>query len=317
MTLALRVSAMRWECDGILALSLRSRDGAPLPGYEPGAHVDLTLAPGLVRSYSLLDGNSGRAALEYRIGVALDAKSRGGSLRVHRHLRPGDVLESTTPRNNFPLSEGSPFTQLVAGGIGVTPLLAMAERLSAQGRAWRMQWCVRDRDHLPFQDWLSRHAEYVDLHVDAEAGGVWSGWNDLVTSLPAGSHLYCCGPAPMLAAYEAATRTIDPDRVHLEHFAAKLPPPRADDRTLTVRLARTGATVIVASDQTILDALMASGLQAPHSCLQGVCGACETRVIEGTPDHRDLVLSPAERARGETMMICCSRALTPELVLDL
>ncbi|MCV0438751.1 MAG: PDR/VanB family oxidoreductase [Hydrogenophaga sp.] len=316
-SLVLRVTALEWQAEGILSLRLRAKDGAVLPSYEPGAHIDLTLAPGLTRSYSLLDGCPGPEPASYRVGVALDVRSRGGSAHVHRELRPGDVLVASAPRNHFPLVETAPFTQLVAGGIGITPMIAMAERLSALGRAWRLRWCVRDLDHLPFGDWLAQHADRIDLHVDARDGGVWNGWTALVQGLPGDAHLYCCGPSPMLAAYEDATRNLDPARVHLERFGADLPPPDTSGTVFQVRLARDGRCIAVAPEQTILDALQSAGIDVPCSCLQGVCGACETRVLDGLPDHRDLVLSEAERERGDTMMICCSRARSPELVLDL
>jgi ferredoxin-NADP reductase len=315
--ISLRVIALEWQAEGIVSLRLCAEDGASLPPYEAGAHIDLTLAPGLTRSYSLLDGCPGPAPRSYRVGVALDARSRGGSLHVHRHLRPGEVLAASAPRNHFPLMEDAPYTQLVAGGIGVTPLIAMAERLSALGREWRLRWCVRDLEHLPFGEWLTQHIDRIDLHVDARDGGVWNGWDALVEGLPDGTHLYCCGPSPMLAAYEDATRNLDSARVHLERFGAELPPPDADGAVFQVRLARDGRCIAVAPGQTILDALKGAGIDTPSSCQQGVCGACETRVLGGIPDHRDLVLSNAERERGDTMMVCCSRARTPELVLDI
>jgi vanillate O-demethylase ferredoxin subunit len=319
--LRMQVRAMTWEAEGVLRLDLQALGGGPLPGYEPGAHVDLTLAPGLTRSYSLIDGNPGPAPELYRVGVGLEAGSRGGSRHVHQRLRPGDTLPASPPRCRFLLIEDSPFTQLIAGGIGITPLMAMAERLHALGRPWRLLWCVRSRARLPFRDWLARHAAQVDLHVDDEQGGPWGGWSALLLALPEGAHAYACGPAPMLAAYEAAAAgVLPPAQVHLERFAAAGPEPavpQTDDSSFHVHLARSGQRILVRGDQTVLQALQAHLPDLPHACLQGVCGQCETRVLDGVPDHRDQVLTPSERASGQTMMPCCSRAASPELVLDL
>ncbi|MBX3608869.1 MAG: oxidoreductase [Hydrogenophaga sp.] len=317
MELSLRVMAIEWQAEGILSLRLQAAGGAPLPGYSAGAHLDLHLAPGLVRSYSLIDGYPGDAPTAYRVAVALDARTRGGSRHVHEKLRVGEWVRASLPRNHFALVEDSPFTQLVAGGIGITPLMAMADRLQALGRAWRLRWCVRSEDQLPFRDWLQRHASHIDLHIDARDGGVWAGWSGLIDGLPVGAHIYACGPAPMLVAFEQATQALASSQVHLERFGAAPPPPQAGDAVFTVRLQRSGRTVTVAPEQTVLEALQAVGMDPPSSCLQGVCGACETRVLAGVPDHRDLVLSEQERARGDTMMICCSRAKTTEIVLDL
>lgn len=318
-TVPLQVKAMAWEAEGVLLIDLQSADGGPLPSYAPGAHLDLTLAPGLTRSYSLIDGNPGPSPTLYRLGVGLDPGSRGGSLHVHQRLRPGDRLAASAPRNGFPLDEHSPFTQLVAGGIGITPLMAMAERLAALGRPWRLMWCVRSRARLPFRDWLASHADRVQLHVDDEHGAPWSDWPALLAALPGGAHAYCCGPAPMLAAYEAAVAGVLPSaQVHLERFgAADTGAETSGGEAFHVVLARSGQRVPIRADQTVLQALQATLPDLPHSCLQGVCGQCETRVLAGVPEHRDQVLSAAERASGQTMMLCCSRALTPELVLDL
>jgi ferredoxin-NADP reductase len=318
LELQLRVAALAWEAEDVLRVDLRALDGSPLPSYEPGAHVHVTLAAGLTRSYSLIDGNPGLAPTRYRIGVALDARSRGGSSHVHRQLRPGQIVTASTPRNHFPLVEASPFTQFVAGGIGITPLMAMAERLESIGRPWRLLWCVRTRARAPFLDRLERHAGKVELHVDAERGGPWTGWSTLIDALPAQAHVYCCGPAPMLEAYEAAASVLDPDRVHLERFAAAPATIHAQaGGAFVVHMAKTGKSVQVGAQQSVLDALLAEQPGLPHSCLQGICGVCETRVLDGIPDHRDSVLSKEERASNQTMMICCSRARTAELVLDL
>lgn len=308
---ALMIRSIAREAEGLWSFELVATDGAPLPDYAPGAHLDLHLPGGLVRQYSLTNPSDGR---RYVLGVARDRASRGGSRWLHEQARPGDVIQASAPRNTFPLDEDAPLSVLVAGGVGVTPLLAMARRLEALGRPWRLHYAVRDRGVAAFLDQFEGMAGETALHVDADAGGLID-VAAVVAGAPADARLYCCGPAPMIAAFEAAAAGRDPTHVRVESFVAAAP--RADDGGLTVELARSNLTLHVAPDETILDAVLAAGVAAPFSCRNGVCGTCETRVLAGEPDHRDMILSEAEKQAGQSLMICCSRARSPSLTLDL
>jgi vanillate O-demethylase ferredoxin subunit len=314
--LRLRVRAMSWEAEGILGLELvPAQPGSALPVVAAGAHVDLQLADGMVRSYSLTNpGETHR----WCVAVNRDAASRGGSRWIHESLRPGALLEARGPLNHFALDEAAPHSVLIAGGIGITPLLAMARRLTALGRPWTLHYAARTRAQMAFVDELqplaARGGAMLDLRADQE-GDPPLDLRAIVATLPAGAHVYACGPAGLLDAFEAATAALPPERVHLERFANVRA--AASDGGFTVVLARSGQRVPVQPGQTVLDAVRAAGVEPMYSCREGVCGTCETRVLRGTPDHRDLVLGDAEKAAGDRMMICCSGALTPELELDL
>jgi ferredoxin-NADP reductase len=228
--------------------------------------------------------------------------------------RVGQTFEIGGPRNNFPLVEDAPHTVLIAGGIGITPIWCMAQRLKEIGASFEVHYAVRTRADAAFLDELERMAPRLKLHVDAEA--------ERFLDVPAitraaapDAHLYCCGPAPMLEAFEAATSGRPDALKHVEYFSAPELTPL--EGGFVVVLAKSGREFAVQAGSTILETLRAAGLNVPASCEQGVCGTCETRVLEGVPDHRDLLLTPAEKASNQTMMICCSGALTDRLVLDL
>lgn len=307
---------MVWEAEGILGIELVPMTAdRPLPAAQPGAHVDLHLDSGCVRSYSLTNpGESDR----WTLAVNLDPASRGGSKWIHEALRPGATLQVGGPRNHFPLHEAAAHSVLIAGGIGVTPLLAMARRLAALGKPWTMHYATRSRAKMAYADTLcelaGRSGARLDLRCDHE-GDAPLDLPAIVAALPEGAHVYACGPAGLLAAFEAATAGLARERVHLEHFASTQQ--AATEGGYTVKLARDGRSVPVAQGQSILDALIGIGLHPAHSCREGTCGSCETRVVEGTPDHRDEILTDAERAEGTRMMICCSGSKSPLLVLDL
>lgn len=310
--LNVRLRQITYAGPGVLTFEFQAAEGGGgLPDFSPGAHIDVHLGGGLVRQYSLTNA-PGEA--RYVIGVARDRASRGGSTWLHDKARPGELFSISAPRNAFPLDERASRSVLIAGGIGATPLLAMARRLQALGRAWTLHYAVRSASEAAFLAEFEALGGDVRLHADAEQGGLLD-VGGIVRTTPAEAHLYCCGPAPMLAAFREAAAGRNPATVHFESFEAAAP--QAGDADLTVELARSGRTIAVDSDQTILEALEAAGVEVVSSCRNGVCGTCETRVLEGEPDHRDLILSDAEKAAGDTMMICCSRAKTPRLRLDL
>jgi tetrachlorobenzoquinone reductase len=310
--LKLRVASFIRETDTITAIELRSPDGELLPPFEAGSHIDLHLPSGLMRSYSLVNPQSERH--RYLLGVARAKDGRGGSSYVHERLRVGDVLDVESPRNLFRLHESEAPAVLIGGGIGITPLISMAARLTRLGRDWTLNYAVRTRSEAAFLPILETYGTRVTLHCDDERGGVLN-LKVIIRSAAAGAHFYCCGPAPMMRAFDDLTKTIQPERIHVEHFS----PPNevAVENQYVVELAKAGKTFVVPRGQTILETLTNAGFDLPHSCQQGICGACETRVIAGIPDHRDAVLSPAERAANQTMMICCSGSRSEKLILDI
>ncbi|MEX0870934.1 MAG: PDR/VanB family oxidoreductase [Aquisalimonadaceae bacterium] len=315
--LDVRVEAISVEAESIKSYDLRPVTVDELPPFQAGAHINVHLGNGLTRSYSLLNSQSERH--RYVIGVNLDAKSRGGSSYMHASVGVGDVLEITPPRNNFPLIETAEHSVFIAGGIGVTPMLAMVQRLHDLGRSWQLIYCARSRRHAAFVDRLAELGPEAQanilLHFDEDQNGRALAMNNLIAGIGPGPQYYCCGPGSMLAAFKEATTSQPPDHVHVEYFAGSEAP--SSEGGFTVVLARSGDRVDVPPGSTIIEALQAAGVVVPTVCLQGVCGTCETAVLAGIPDHRDLILSKDERDSNKTMMICCSGSFSDELVLDL
>jgi tetrachlorobenzoquinone reductase len=306
--------------EGVVTLELADVSGEPLPAFAAGAHIDVELPlPGgpQLRQYSLCNAPGERH--RYVIGVGLDANSRGGSSWIHAQLQEGMRLRISAPRNNFPLAESAEHTVLVAGGIGVTPLLAMARRLTELGRRWTLYYCVRTPARAAFLGELMALGGEVVPMFDGMPG---VGSVDLVAVLaqaPAFTHFYCCGPAGLMKAFLAASAARDAATVHVEWFAA---PAASNDEPVgegefQLHLARTQRTLAVLPKQSILDVLLDAGIDVPYSCRDGVCGSCETRVLAGECDHRDLVLMPAEAAANDRIMLCVSRCKGAALTLDL
>jgi tetrachlorobenzoquinone reductase len=307
------VHAVRMEARHIVSLELRPCDGTPLPAFAPGAHVDLHLSDSLVRSYSLLDagGNGSR----YAIAVLNDKNSKGGSRYVHEQLRVGQTLSISWPRNHFPLNEGASNSVLVAGGIGITPILCMHKRLRALQRPAALLYCARSRGDAAFRDELEWDAD-VRFHFDDERGGP-PDLEAFLAAQPAESDFYCCGPAPMIAAFEASCSSLGLKNVHVERFAAKGAVEVAQTGSYEVVLARDGRILSVPPGSSLLDVLLEAEVEVDSACREGICGACETRVLDGVPDHRDSILSDAERASGKAMLVCVSGCAGSRLVLDL
>ena len=321
MTAALirvRVAARQDEALDICSLDLVPVDGSALPAFSAGAHIDVHLPGGLVRQYSLC--NPPGETHRYRIAVLRDAASRGGSATVHDQLQVGTVLDIGTPRNLFELAPSAPHHLLLAGGIGITPLLAMAEQLGAQGGGFTLHHATRSRERTPFVAQLASapYADRVHHHFDDGPAMQKLDLAATLRSAPAGSHLYVCGPTGFMEAVLAEGRAQgwDEARLHREYFAAA-PTGTAGDGGFELELASSGRVIPVAADQTALAALLAAGLDIPMSCEQGVCGTCLTGVKSGVPDHRDQYLTPEERAANNQFLPCCSRASSARLVLDL
>jgi ferredoxin-NADP reductase len=314
--LRVRVHAVKASTPRVKVFDLRSPGGERLPPFTAGAHIDVHPRPDMVRQYSLLGDPADTD--HYLIAVAREDPGRGGSSHLHDRVLAGDELLIGAPRNHFALREDAGgHVLLIAGGIGVTPILSMIRRLRALGRPWSLHYGARDRRHAPLLDEIETLADKdaVSFYFSREPGGARMDVGAVVRDAPEGSHIYGCGPSAMLDALAAACAHLPADRLHREHFAGA--PPVAGAGGFTVELARSGRTLEVGPGQTILEALSQAGIRASYSCREGVCGECETRVLSGVPDHRDMVLTDAERAAGRTMMICCSGALSDRLALDL
>ncbi|MUL49849.1 oxidoreductase [Mycobacterium sp. CBMA293] len=303
--------------DGVVALDLVDPAGGKLPTWEPGAHIDLLLDEGLVRQYSLCGDPS--EAGTWRVGVLLDPNSRGGSEHVHKHLREGAPIRVRGPRNNFPLID-APKYLFIAGGIGVTPMKAMAESAERAGLDWTMLYLGRSRSTMAFQQELAdTYGDRVTIWSDEERGGFF----DLAAALaePADDTLiYSCGPEPLLAAVEKHSAHWPEGSLHVERFAATAPSAETLAEALDtyqVVCQRSGVTVEVSDGVPMLDALEDAGIPIMSSCGEGVCGTCRSTVLEGTPDHRDSMLTDAERAAGNVILPCVSHSRTEKLVLDL
>lgn len=317
-TRQVRVAAKRTEALDICSLDLVAEDGGPLPAFTAGAHIDLHLPGGLTRQYSLC--NPPGETRRYQIAVLRDAASRGGSVAVHEALHEGSVITISEPRNHFPLAENAPHHLLLAGGIGITPMLAMAEQLSSQGECFALHHCSRSRDRTPFIERMasSPFARLVQQHFD---DGPDAQKLDIAATLqraPEGTHLYVCGPQGFMDAVLAEGRAQGwPEyRLHREYFAAA-PLDHSNDGSFELEIASSGRVIPVRADQSALAALLEAGFDIPMSCEQGVCGTCLTGVKSGTPEHHDQYLTDEERAANNQFLPCCSRASSARLVLDL
>lgn len=307
----------------VAVFQLEDAQGRPLPAFSAGAHIDLHLPGGLVRPYSLCGDPADTR--RYRLGVLKDPASRGGSLAVHQQLlAEGARLRIGAPRNHFPLAEDAPFSVLVGGGIGITPMLAMAWRLHALGRPFALHYAARSRAQAAFLDELAGApwADRVQLHFDDEAE------HDpaqrlqpraLLAAAPAGSHLYVCGPSGFMdwVLDEAEAAGLAPGQRHREYFSAPATAPQGGDQPVELVARRSGKTVVAAAGESLRAALERVGIRVQVSCEQGVCGTCACTVLEGEPEHRDAYLTDEERAANDQVLLCCSRARTPRLVLDL
>lgn len=316
-TLQVRIARRETEAEGIAGFELASADGTPLPAFTAGSHIDVMLGDGLIRQYSLCGHPAERS--RYRLGVLLDPASRGGSRAMHA-LAEGATLTISTPRNHFELAADARRHLLLAGGIGVTPLLCMAEQLAADGADFTMHYCTRSPARTAFRGRLANAAwaGRVSLHHDDGAAAQAFDMKQVLARPEADVHLYVCGPKGFMDAVLATAREQGwPEaQIHYEFFAGA--PVQTDaDTDFEVKLAKSGRVIPVRREQTVAQALAAAGVDLPVSCEQGVCGTCLTRVIDGTPDHRDMYMTPAEQAKNDQFTPCCSRSLSPLLVIDL
>ncbi|MFI7505120.1 PDR/VanB family oxidoreductase [Streptomyces sp. NPDC049687] len=297
-----------FAADGVLAITLRHPLGEPLPAWEPGAHVDLVLGPGLERQYSLCGDPADRTA--WRVAVLREPDGRGGSAHVHEKLGQGDKVRVRGPRNHFALRPAARY-RFIAGGIGITPVLPMLAAADAAGADWTLLYGGRSRDSMAFTEELAGYGDRVTVAPQDETGLLDLG--PVLDDLPEGTLVYCCGPGPLLDAVEERCPS---GALHVERFQPK-EQPAGEDTEFEVELAQSGRTLTVAPGVSVLDTVRAAGVEVLYSCTEGTCGTCETDVLEGAPDHRDSVLTDEEREAGETMMICVSRCKGRKLVLDL
>jgi vanillate O-demethylase ferredoxin subunit len=315
-TIDVIVAARTREADGIFSYELVRADGGALPAFEAGAHIDVHLGDGLVRQYSLC--NPPAETHRYLIGVLRDAASRGGSQAMHERVQAGTRLTISAPKNHFPLVPAS-HTLLLAGGIGITPLLAMAETLAAGDTAFELHYCARSVSLAAFRERLmaSRFADRVHFHFDDAPAGKLDMAALLAQPDPV-AHLYVCGPAGFIEHVLATARAQGwaQSQLHVEYFAGTAVD-TSGDRAFDVELASSGKVVTIPAGRTVIQVLAEHGVDIPYSCEEGVCGTCLTRVLDGVPEHRDMYLTDEEHAANDQFTPCCSRARSARLVLDL
>ncbi|GAA1810391.1 oxidoreductase [Planosporangium flavigriseum] len=306
------VAALRAEADGVVGVDLALPGGAALPPWTPGAHIDVELPGGLTRQYSLCGEPADPS--RWRLGVLREADGRGGSRWLADQLTVGTVLRVRGPRNNFPLHPAARYV-LVAGGIGITPILPMIRAAEAAGADWVLHYGGRTRASMAFLDELAGYGDRVRIHPQDETGLLDL---DAILGAPAADTLvYCCGPTGLLDAVSERCREWPAGSLHVERFTAVAVVPDGEETGFEVVCERSGLTVTVPPELSILEAVENAGVSVLSSCTEGICGTCETTVLDGEPDHRDCLLTDDEKAAGDTMLICVSRCRGARLVLDL
>lgn len=316
-TLQVKVVRKTREAQDICGFELASLDGRPLPAFSAGSHIDVHVPGGLTRQYSLC--NPSGEQHRYRIAVLRDAASRGGSVAMHDALNEGDTLEISEPRNHFPL-HAAPRTLLFAGGIGVTPLLCMAERLAEIGADFALHYSTRSPERTAFREHIAAapYAPRVQFHFDDGAPQQKLDLEALIATPDTGTQLYVCGPGGFIEHVVGTAKRLGwpAEQIHLEYFGAA-PRDTSTDAGFEVKIASTGQVIPITPEQTVVQALQQHGIEILTSCEQGVCGTCITRVLEGEPDHKDMYFTDEEHAKNDQFTPCCSRARSRLLVLDL
>jgi vanillate monooxygenase ferredoxin subunit len=303
----------------IAGLDLALENGQELPEFRAGAHIDLHLPSGKIRQYSLI--NSGKHPRQYQIAVLRDPTSRGGSEEVHDTLSNGQTVRISTPRNHFPLDDSAPYSLLFAGGIGITPMLAMAAELAAEGREFELHYCSRSRKRAAFLDVLTTPslASRTCIYLDEEGSRL--NLQATLAKAPADSHLYVCGPGGFIdfILRGARQQNWSEEQLHREFFSA--PATSSTDtqeqQAFELVLKSNGRIIRVGAEQSAYEALAAAGIDIPVSCEQGICGSCITRIVDGIPDHHDQFMTAEEHASNTFFTPCCSRSKSPQLLIDL
>ena len=311
--MTLRVTRNEAIADGINLFEFRQPDGAALPEFSAGAHIAIRVPSGAIRKYSLCNDPAERG--HYQIAVKREASGRGGSIDLIDNVKAGDTVMVSEPVNDFALPPRATDFLFIAGGIGITPILAMIRQVQAAGKRFRLYYCSRSPETTAFKEELGAPGirEFVTIHYDNGDPSCSLDLKPILKERQNREHLYCCGPRPLMEAVRAMTDHWSPNAVHFEAFS-DAETHKAGDRPFRVKLAKTGKTVDVPADKTILEVLRETGLEVPSSCETGTCGTCRTRYSNGEADHRDLVL--AEHEKADTIMICVSRAKSDEITLD-
>ena len=315
--LEVKVLKKRLEAEGITSFELVRTDDRPLPAFSAGSHIEVQIPGGLTRQYSLY--NDSGEQHRYRIAVLREPASRGGSIKMHDAVNEGDVIYISAPHNHFPLQQAK-HTLLLAGGIGVTPLLCMAQRMDAIGNDFAMHYCSRSTERMAFREDISasNFASKVSFHFDAGEPDQQLDLETLLAKPDAGTHIYVCGPSGFIdfVVNTAKAKGWNKDQVHFEYFGAG-PQDKSGDGNFEVKIASTGKIYPIAANTSVTEALKVHGIEILTSCEQGVCGTCITRVLEGEPDHRDMYFTDKEHAKNDQFTPCCSRSKSAMLVLDL
>ena len=311
--LSLVVSAQHFAADGVSVLELRQSDGTDLPAWQPGAHIDLALPGEMTRQYSLCGDPANPSS--WRIAVLLEDEGRGGSRYVHEEITTGSLVTTRGPRNHFSLAPSHRYV-FIAGGIGITPLLPMIAQAEALGAEWALHYVGRSRASMAFLSQLTDlYGERVRAYPRNEVER--PDLSALLAEVTPNTLVYCCGPAALIDGVTAAASHWPSESVHTERFEAQDLGDAVSNTSFEVHLSLSGKTIQVSPTESILDAARDAGLRVLSSCGEGTCGTCETVIVEGTADHRDSILTAAEQAANDTMMICVSRASCPRLVLEL
>ncbi|MGO3869747.1 oxidoreductase [Alcaligenes faecalis] len=306
------VHTIRFECEGIISLDLRPTGECELPQFTPGAHIDLHLPGGVSRSYSLV--SDPQESHHYVVSVQNARDGRGGSKFIHEYLKVGTAITISKPRNNFPLQETLGKTVLVAGGIGITPIYSMFRHLVALGRPVEMLYCAHSRREAAFLKELAPYSDQVVLNFSDEPPRI--SLHDYLARHDTNVNFYCCGPISMLTTFEIACAELNFPHCYVERFTVT-GSQTVQERSYEVVLSKSGGSITVESGHSLLESLLMAGVECDYVCKQGICGACETVVLHGEPDHRDSVLTAGQKAEGTRMMICVSGAKSNTLVLDL
>lgn len=315
--ISVRVAGLTVEADDIVSLELLPSNGESLPPFDAGSHVDVELPNGMIRQYSLCNDSSERN--RYQIAVLLDPATRGGSASVHRDIKVNQIIRISHPRQNFPLVDAE-HSILIAGGIGVTPLISMAERLAKAKAGFEMHYCTRSPSKTAFTQRIcaASFVDRVDFHFDDGDPAQKFDINSVLAGKNAGTKIYVCGPGGFMDHVISSAKQLgwSGDQIHFEYFAGAQSS-TAENTEFKVKISSSGELFDIPSNKSIVAVLAENGVEIPLSCEQGVCGTCITRVLEGVPDHRDIYFSDDEKERNDQMTPCCSRAKTPILVLDL
>jgi vanillate monooxygenase ferredoxin subunit len=312
-----RVARKEETAAGIFAFELVDPAGKELPAFEAGAHIDVKIGD-KIRQFSLANAPGERH--RYVLGVQREVNGRGGSAGFCDNVQEGDTVVFKGPENLFPLMPDATETVLLAGGIGVTPILAMAERLAVEGKPFLFHYCTRSRGRTAFYDRVAAagYADKVRFHFDDGPEEQRPNLSAILGEPGPGKHVYICGPTVMmdLAVEIAKKQGWDDGHLHLERFVGVEAKP-GDAREFLIEIKKTGQLVTIPADKTVVEALRDVGIEIPVSCEQGVCATCLTNIIAGIPDHRDLILTNQEHESGKIFTPCVSRALSDVLVIDI